>query len=406
MEAKKTYFCSVKKHDFTKNLYFVACFIFTFLPTWIDFYILDSFMIAFSVPVFLSYMSVSEQSGCFYWVPCTFFVVQIFPALISFFDVRGEELRPICTWRVTTEHEIDNFRVECDWDRQRIIVTLQVKKNVSVLFFQMGSSQLSCLFSFARGTSISVDYESGVQIGNLTRGEAIELFIDGTHRMSKKDVYDHPQIVLPRLSFGSHKKKCFHTFDKRCSREDIFPCLYALSKLLPSDVVGCVECTVSDQELIHTDFVSVWRYHFSTTMVPFWQDQRFYGAGPFFKGYGSPLNILSYVGKSIIDSLVRLDESTLFVLPERPKWSTAGRLRSFLLPFGSFSIIWSNCRLRSCLLKIDQTNFCYFVFPPEVRVFRATRKGGGPGMYHVVGSEPVPFFFKEGDVYCFDRFEH
>ncbi|WP_108624304.1 hypothetical protein [Candidatus Similichlamydia epinepheli] len=363
-------------------------------------------MIAFSVPVFLSYMAVSEQVGCMYWIPRTFFVVRVFPTLISFFDIRNSESCEICTWALNFTHKIDTFRVECDWDRQRIIITLQSNKNVSVLFLQMHQTHLSCLFSFVRGKSLCISSNSGAQIATLTRGDAIEISIDGAFRLGHKTISDCSNIVIPRLTFGSHKKKCFHFFDRKCAPEDIFPCLYAISNLVPNEVNQSVKCNISNKELLHLDFPYVWKYHFSATMVPFWKDQRFYGNGPFFEGYGSPLQIFSYFGKALTDALIRMDELTLSILPDLPKWSIAGRLRNFVLPFGSFSLIWSNGRLRSCLLKIEKSYLCYFIFPPGVRVFRATRKGGGPGMYHVVGSEHVPFFFKEGDIYCFDRFEH
>ncbi|WP_108624357.1 hypothetical protein [Candidatus Similichlamydia epinepheli] len=361
-------------------------------------------MIAFSVPVFLSYSSVSEEVGSTYWIPSTFWVVQIFPTCLCFFDWSNREERKVDTWHLRLSHDIERFFVQCDWDRQCITVTLQMVTTVTVFSLRIGCDPYHFVFSFLRGQTFSMDSTSGNHI-DVKKGDAIEFDLHGTYKPCRKP--EKMMDLLPKLSFGSHKKKCFHSLDRGGNPADLLPCLYALSLLVPPQITSSgVDCTVSSQELLDASFLKAWRRHFSSTFVPSWEEKRFYGNPSFFRGEGSPLQILSYFGKSALNSIICKQDQVISLLPALPQWSIAGRLRNLPLGFGSCSLMWSRRKIRRFVLTIHQSIICFFLFPKGVRGFRTTRKGGGPGMYYVVGSEPVPFVFKEGDIFCFDRFEH
>ncbi|RDB31629.1 hypothetical protein [Candidatus Similichlamydia laticola] len=364
-------------------------------------------MITFAVSAFLSYTAFSSQVGLLYWIPRTFWIVRIFPTRLIFFDVSNTEEKEISTLILEFSHAIDSFRVECQWDRERLLVILQTGKTVSVFALQRDKDPFSCALCLLRGSFLHVTSLEGEEVGKLVRGEWIRLSLYQAPCPCSTPLPASSFVKIPKLSFGSSKKKCLDSFDQRTNPQELLPCLYALSCLLPHELEeGGIVCSASEQNILSVDFVSVWRHHFSRTGVPSWKDQRFYGTKPFFSGKGSPLKILFYFGRAILRSLVRVENGQLVLSPVLPSWFVSGRLRDLPCSFGFCSLMWSRRRLRRCVLTVMQDFVCNLVFPPGVKGFRSTRKGGGPGMCHVIGSELVTFAFQAGDVYCFDRFEH
>lgn len=306
-------------------------------------------------------------------IPGTTFFVEVFPALVRFYDLKEKKPEYIkeVAWEI--EGPLDQFIVFQDLERNCVTVVANRKT-----YHLLPSLEIS----------------------------------------SKKHPEGSNDSSKERLSLGSHKKQEWEVIYKREDFRTIFPLWFRLGNLLKFPTLkekgkGIFSVLDECQEKIDANhpehilpiFRKLFLVGFSGMLVPRLHDEEYQGISlpnqedPQI----SPLYLLSEGARLIRSLFFKAKSNQLFLLPSLPPEFFAGRmLHLSCLPFGKISLEWNKKSIKKAVFHASQSGILHFHLHPSLITFRVRTSLQDRGI-RLSNGEGLEI--KSNSVYLLDHFE-
>jgi hypothetical protein len=313
----------------------------------------------------------SHKPGICCLIPGSPFEAEIFPALIRFYDLRGNERLLLKEQEFTINGPLKSFTVLQDLER-------------------------GCLSVWGDGLCYHVLPDL-----SIVHGKKIPL---------------GPQAFPERFSCGIHKKQEWEKIVERRQFEEIFPYWFLLGNQLPplkplhcrTGIFALLDACKEEiekktPETIFSCFERLFLAGFRGMLVPRLKDEEYQGIiKTTVLPEESPLHLLKE-GAGLIRSLyLQVNDEKISLLPFLPPQCHAGRFLRIQIPDGELDIEWSKKKIRRCILRSQQERTWQLQIPSVHQGFRlrTSMKDKGKWMSRGEGLE-----IKSGGIYLLDRFQ-
>jgi hypothetical protein len=312
----------------------------------------------------------SHVSGTRALVPCSSFVVQLFPALLR---VEGDRDYPI---QITGP--VKEFTVQLDLEKQCVWVWGIAKEG----YFKFR------LEAMEEGLTLYLDRAptAGLQIGDKRFQAKQKALLTAAPSYLKVD-------RVERISLGNMKAQEWDQVWRRMDLKEIVPALFLLGQMTPhkSEAIGGTE------SLLKAHFDLFVQTAFSDLLIPRLQDTQFQGIAPSHQGSGDPHSLLTKAYRHLRTLLLEEANPTLKILPHLPvEWDCGRATALHVEGLGDLDLEWSKKTIRRMVIRAAKTSHAKLLFAKPVAIFRLDGKLIDNGS---------TLAFEAGSTYHFDRFQ-
>jgi hypothetical protein len=268
-------------------------------------------------------------------VPCSDWVVEIFPALLRIVDKTD--------FAIEIAGPIEQFFVQLDLEKD--CVWISGKGAQGCYRLQLTAAEEGLFVAVQRAP------KQGIAIGEHHLAPKEKLLLAKGGKVS-------PRLVCERLSLGNWKAQDVDLVRRRGDVREIVPTLFLLGQKIPA--VAAVEGAIPKMDLF-------FRSSFSGLFVPHLQDPLHQGISR--EGdAGDPMAILGLAYRTIRGHLIEEGEGDVRILPGIKEYPV-GRA-SLRTSFGWVHLEWTQGIMRRCIVEPKENCQHKFVFPKEVASFR------------------------------------
>lgn len=289
----------------------------------------------------------SHVPGTSCLIPATTIEVEVFPALLRFYDISQE---------------------------RKLVKEIPIKVKGPVANF-----------------TVLQDLEKGV-VTVFGEGLFYHILPDLTIKFQKKAPNQHLES-FSRLFLGITKQQNWERIKERLDFREIFPIWLRIGSLLPEVPVRSFSLLEKIENL--NDFKKLFLFAFRHMMVPRNYDEEHQGI---FEGSveGSPLSFLKEGAVQIERLFIQHEGPHIIILPHLFSEFVSGSMTDVYLDIGILSFEWSKRKVRKVILKSEWDGEIFFHLREEKRC-RVNKK-----KTHIITN---PLEIKSGGVYLLDRFE-
>ena len=271
-------------------------------------------------------------------VPCSDWVVEVFPALLRIVG-KGD-------FALQVDGPIEQFLVQLDLEKDCVWVTGKGKDGCYRL--QLTATEEGLFVTVRRAP------KSGIVIGEHHLALKERRLLASGGKVSLR-------LVCERLSLGNWKAQDVELVRRRNDVREIVPTLFLLGQKIPATHPLPASALKMDM---------FFRASFSGLFVPHLQD-------PLHQGHqvvlpqllkGDPMALLNLAYRTIRDHLVQDGKESVSLMPGIKEYPV-GRA-SLRTSFGLVDLEWAQGMMKKCLVKAKEDCQIAFVFPKEVASFR------------------------------------
>lgn len=309
------------------------------------------------------------------WVllPRTPYAVQIFPALIRFYELTQGAPRLLfeAAWEI--QGPLRDFTVMCDLEKGQIVV-----------WGEAAQGWLRYRLIPIQGAWVQLEMEKAPEEGITFH------VLQGKHLLQKKDslILGEGQglslqpLTPERLSLGNHKAQDWDFIQRRASLTEIFPIWYRLGCLTPCmqplELTGtatllkpCQEAISSGHpETISQPFQHLFLAGFQGILVPRLMDTHYQGLCPPPSILASPLPLLTEGARLIRSLFIRQEKGRVNILPALPPEFHCGRFTQIQLDGLVIDLEWSKKTLRRLKIFSEINQEIQLTFSQSIKQFR------------------------------------
>lgn len=345
-------------------------------------------------------------------LPGSTYALQIFPALITLFDLTKSDKKKLAEISVEIKGPVTDFTVQLNLEKGNVLVfgkgthgyfrysITALEKNHGIMIhaekalnqtikFNLNSSELKLIVGDERKSLIVKDSQP-------------------IHTLYSNKGFD-------RLCLGSHKSQDWPLVKRRKCLKEIFPIWLRLGEMCvgeASDFTGIASILKNCEEVIESSnrneilkpFEILFEAGFQGMMMPTLFDEMHLGLQlPKVNPSSSPLVLLSHGAKLIRSLFATYNQKILTILPNLPVSFHSGRLTQFKCEdVGLLSLEWSKKIIRRMILIVEKDETVEVVFQKDIKRFRLRNEAGTLNVQCEAGS---PITVEKGNTYYFDCFQ-
>lgn len=350
--------------------------------------------------------------GRFLPLPGSCFSLQVFPALISIYDLRNSEKKCISEIKTSIKGPIKCFTVELDLEKGSILVFGESLEGYFRYRISKCLNEDSLIFEVEKTKGFLLAFQETFGDLKVFKENETEFLI--SKNKQKLDVFkpsSHEKLFL-----GVNKALDINKILSRCDLKEIFPLWLRLGNLISFEGKEKAEGTAillkeaedlirkKDLNEVLKPFQLLFDVGFSGFLTPTLIDEKHQGI--FFSEVSkenSPLFIFTAGAKLIRSLFMTYEDHVLKVLPVLPTSFHAGRFIHFkAIDLGYINIEWSKKLLRRMSLFVDSSQTFTLKLQKEIKRCRFVEEGKKEVSWIENGSL---IEVKKGKSYFIDRFE-